>query len=273
MVTLFDAVPVVQPKLQLSPFASGWYALGIGDGVAAPLAVGRGVQPEHGAAVIGEAVGLVVTAVLLPLQPAAAASATPTNKSGIRTRMYGIAGRLRDSIAPPCQNLLRSMTIAGLAALLAVSASGAPAFAANAQDRSFLQTALQDNADFRTLSGLAMQKIRNAKVRAFAQTISQQTDSADSALRSDARHEDVKSPGTLSPRASDQYGRIQAQKGNDAADEFLRDVAIDARISSYDFSAEAQSGESPALKRLASHRASELDRIAKEADSLRSGLR
>jgi predicted outer membrane protein len=180
--------------------------------------------------------------------------------------MYGIAGRLRDSIAPPCQILF-------LAALLALSAGTAAFASASAQDRDFLQTAMQDNADFRTLSSLAMQKIKNAKVRAFAQTISQQTDSTDNVIKRNAQREDVKAPATLSPRASDQYGRIQAQNGDGAADEFLRDVAIDARISSYDFTAEAQSGGSPALKRLASQRAAELDRIAKEADSLRSGLR
>jgi predicted outer membrane protein len=186
--------------------------------------------------------------------------------------MYGIAGRLRDGIAPPCQNLLRSVTIAGLAALLVAGAGGA-AFAASPQDREFLRTAMQDNADFRTLSGLAMQKIKIPKVRALAQAITRQSDSTDNVLKPNARQDDVKPPATLSPRASDQYERIQAQKGNDAADEFLRAVAIDARISAYDFSAEAQSGGSPALKRLASQRAAELDRIAKEADSLRSGLR
>ncbi|MGH7662467.1 MAG: DUF4142 domain-containing protein [Vulcanimicrobiaceae bacterium] len=160
-----------------------------------------------------------------------------------------------------------------MAALLALAAGGAAAFAASSQDRDFLQAAMQDNADFRTLSSLAMQKIKNPKVRALAQTISQQTDSSDTVVKREARQQDVKAPGTLSPRASDQYGRIQAQNGNEAADEFLRDVAIDARISAYDFSSEAQSGATPALKRLASQRAAELDRIAQEADSLRGGLR
>ncbi|GEM_PF-4402648 len=185
--------------------------------------------------------------------------------------MYGIAGRLRDGIAPPCRTLVCALTIAGLGASIGVASSGTAALAASSQDRSFLHTALQDDADFRTLSNLAMQKIKNAKVREFAQSISQQTDSADNVLMRDAKRDDVKPPGTLSPRASDQYGRIQAQSGPDAADEFLRDVAIDARISAYDYSSEAQAGRSPSLKRLASRRAAELDRLAKEADSLRRG--
>jgi predicted outer membrane protein len=185
--------------------------------------------------------------------------------------MYGIAGRLRDGIAPPCRTLIRMLTIAGLAALLGVASSGTAALAASSQDRSFLYTALQDDADFRTLSNLAMQKIKNSKVRAFAQTISRQTDSADDVLVRDAKRDDVKPPGTLSPRASDQYGRIQAQSGSNVVHEFLRDVAIDARISAYDYSSEAQGGSSPSLKRLASRRAADLDRVAKEADSLRSG--
>ena len=167
--------------------------------------------------------------------------------------------------------LARHMTIVGLAGLLGFAAC-APALASNDQDRSFLQTALRDNADFRTLSDLAAQKIRDAKVRVFAKQLSQQTDTVDGALKSDAHRDDVKPPNTLSARASDQYGRIQAQTGQDAADEYLRDIAIDARISAYDYSTEAQSGSDPALKRLAARRATELNRTADQADSLRGTL-
>lgn len=161
-------------------------------------------------------------------------------------------------------------------AILAITmllGSASCALAANPQDKSFIQSALQDNVDIRTLSDLAQKKIQDAKIRAFARTVSRQSSPVDDRLMRNARTEDVKPPGTLSLRASDQYGRLQSQNGKDAADEYLRDVAIDARISEDDYTSEVQSGGDPSLKRLASERVRQLEELARTADSLRDSLR
>jgi len=168
---------------------------------------------------------------------------------------------------------MRNIAIVGLLGCMLVLSAGVSAIAANDQDKSFLHDAMQDNADLRTLSDYAVKKIPQAKVRQFAQMVSQRSTGVDDVLMRDAKTSDVKPPGTLSLRASDQYSRIQAQNARNAADEYLRDVAIDARISEDDYAAEAQSGTEPGLKRLASARAAELERIAKQADSLRTSLR
>lgn len=148
-----------------------------------------------------------------------------------------------------------------------------PATAASDQDKSFINTAMQETSDLQMLAGLAAKKISDARVRDFARTIAQSSNTTNATLTEIARRDDVKPPGALSIRASDQYSRIDAQSGKDAADEFLRDIAIDARISQDDYSNEAQSGADPMLKRLASQRSSDLERIARQADSLRSTLR
>lgn len=162
--------------------------------------------------------------------------------------------------------------IALLACFLGLSVASI-AVAASDQDRSFIHEALQDNVDLRTLSDYAAQKVHDAKIREFAHMVSQRSTSVDGLLMRDARVAEVKPPGALSLRASDQYSRIQAQSARDAADEYLRDIAIDARISEDDYTSEAQSGTEAALKRLASARAADLEQLARDADSLRGSLR
>lgn len=178
--------------------------------------------------------------------------------------MLGIR-RIRTAAAVGLTAWFLGFAAIGFAANGIASASG--------QDKSFIASAMQDNADLRALSDLALQRIRNPKVRDFASTVTQSSKGVDNVLTHDALANDVKPPGTLSLRASDQYSRIQSQSGRDAADEYLRDVAIDARVSEDDFSSEAQSGGSGSLKRLASQRAAELERLARAADSLRGALR
>jgi len=124
-----------------------------------------------------------------------------------------------------------------------------------------------------TLAGLAQKKIADGRIRDFARTISDAATSAGGTLTPLARRDAVKPPGSLSIRATDQFARIGAQSGKDAADEFLRDIAIDARISQDDYTSEAQSGNDATLKRLAAQRAGDLERIARRADSLRGSLR
>lgn len=167
---------------------------------------------------------------------------------------------------------MRNLVIVGLFGLIVASCT-MPSLAASDNDRSFIHDALQDNVDLRTLSDYAARKIHDAKIRDFARMVSERSNRVDDVLMRGAKASDVKPPGTLSLRASDQYSRIQAQHARDAEDEYLRDVAIDARISEDDYTAEAQSGSEPQLKRLASQRASELEQIARTADSLRGSLR
>jgi predicted outer membrane protein len=147
-----------------------------------------------------------------------------------------------------------------------------PARASGPQDKSFLASAMQDDADLRTLSDLATKKVSDVKVRDLAKDLARMASSVDDELMPVARRDDVKPPGTLSLRASDQYSRIDAQSGRNAAQEFLRDVSIDARISEDDYAYEARSGEDPALKRLAAARAAQLEGLARRADSLRASL-
>ena len=168
---------------------------------------------------------------------------------------------------------MRNIAIVGMLSCMLALSAGVSALAANDQDRSFLHDAMQDNVDLRALSDYAAQKVRDPKVRDFARMVSQRSNSVDSLLARSASRSDVRAPGALSLRASDQYSRIQAQNPRDAVDEYLRDVAIDARISEDDYTGEAQSGTEPALKRLASDRAAELERIARQADALRGSLR
>lgn len=168
---------------------------------------------------------------------------------------------------------MRNIAIVGLLGCMLALSAGVNALAASDQDKSFLHDALQDNVDLRTLSDYAAQKVRDSKVREFAQMVSRRTNSLDGTLTVTARRNDIRPPDSLSLRASDQYSRIQAQNPRDAVDEYLRDVAIDARISEDDYTSEAQSGTEPMLKRLASDRAAELERIARAADALRGSVR
>lgn len=168
--------------------------------------------------------------------------------------------------------IMRALVVGLVVCLVTLSGALGTARAANDQDKTFIHSALQDDADLRMLSDLAAKKIANSKVKDFAKGLSQRASSDDTVLMRLAKREDVKAPGTLSVRASDQFSRIQAQSGGNAADEYLRDVAIDARIIEDDYTYEAQSGADPALKRLASSRAGDLERIARQADSLRDAV-
>ena len=183
--------------------------------------------------------------------------------------MNGIIARLRNGAGLTCKRSIGTVTLAGCVLGLSMSS----AIAAGDQDRSFLTQAMQDNVDLRSLADLAEKRIGDPRIKQFARDVSQRSSNFDSRIAGDVRSEAAKQPSALSLRASDQYNRIQAQNGRDAADEFLRDIAIDARISQDDYNAEAQSGSDPSLKRLASTRATELERIAKQADSLRGSLR
>ena len=179
--------------------------------------------------------------------------------------MNGIIARLRNGAGLTCKKSIGTVALAGCVLGMSVSS----ALAANDQDRSFLTQAMQDNVDLRSLADLAAKHINDPRIKQFARDIAQRSSAFDSHIAGEARTEAAKQPSALSLRASDQYGRIQAQSGRDAADEFLRDIAIDARISQDDYNAEAQSGATPMLKRLASSRATELEHIARQADSLR----
>ena len=158
--------------------------------------------------------------------------------------------------------------------LLAVAISFAPnaARAASDQDKSFLTTAMQENADVRTLSDLAAKKARDPKVRRFAREVSRAATEFDTTLLALAKREAVRPPAKLSIRASDQYARIDAQGGKDAEQEYLQDLAIDARVSGDDYTAEARTGTEQALRRVAAARRAALDRIARRADALASTL-
>ena len=144
--------------------------------------------------------------------------------------------------------------------------------AAGDKDKSFLSTALQENADVRTLSDLAAKKARDPKVRQFAQKLSRTATDFNNTLLALAKRNDVKPPAALSVRASDQYARIDAQVGKGAEQEYLQDVAIDARVSGDDYTDEARTGAEQALRRVAAARRAALDRIAREADALASAL-
>ncbi|MBV8600765.1 MAG: DUF4142 domain-containing protein [Candidatus Eremiobacteraeota bacterium] len=120
---------------------------------------------------------------------------------------------------------------------------------------------------------LAARKAHDARVRDFAASVERSSTSLDATLSAIAKRNDVKPPGTLSVRASDQYSRVDAQSGKSAEQEYLADVAIDARISSDDYAEEARSGDDAALRKIAAGRAAELERTARAADALSVVLR
>lgn len=168
--------------------------------------------------------------------------------------------------------IMRALVFGLIACLVTLSGAMGSARAASDQDKTFIHSALQDDADVRTLSSLASRKVSSSKVKDFTKTLLQRMNQDDGVLVPLAKRNDVKPPGTLSLRASDQYSRIDVQSGKSATDEFLRDIAIDARITEDDFTNEAQTGSEPALKRLAAARAADLEKIARQADALRDAL-
>jgi DNA-binding phage protein len=168
--------------------------------------------------------------------------------------------------------IMRALVFGLIVCLVTLSGALGSARAASDQDKSFIQSALQDNADLRMLSNVAAKKVSSPKVKDFTKSVLQRLTQDDGILMPLAKSEDLKPPATLSLRASDQYSRIDAQSGKNATDEFLRDIAIDARITEDDYTNEAQTGTQPSLKRLAVARAADLEKIARQADALRDAL-